>query len=48
MALPSEITVLKGSASGKVTKDTLKGKGSLEPNEVALRITNSGVSSNKI
>jgi len=43
MALPSEVTVFKGSKSGHVVKEVLPGKASLKPNEVAMRMTHSGV-----
>jgi len=43
MGLPSEINVLKGSSGGSLVKDVLKGKTQLEPNEVAMKMTHSGV-----
>lgn len=43
MSLPSEVHVLKGSPSGKILSHTLPGRTTLLPNEVALRITHSGV-----
>lgn len=44
MSLPAEVTVFKGSKSGKVVKEVVKGRTSLLPNEVAIRMTHSGVS----
>jgi hypothetical protein len=44
MALPSEVTVFKGSKTGAVVKKVLKGRTELKPNEVAIKITHSGVS----
>jgi hypothetical protein len=42
--LPSMVTVLKGSKEGSVIAQTLRGRTALEPDEVGLRITHSGVS----
>jgi hypothetical protein len=44
MALPSEVTVFKGSKDGTVVKEVVKGRTELKPNEVAMKITHSGVS----
>lgn len=44
MALPAEVTVYKGSKSGKVIKEVVKGRTSLLPNEVAIQMTYRGVS----
>jgi hypothetical protein len=41
--LPSMVTVLKGSKEGSIIAQTLSGRTALEPNEVGLRITHSGV-----
>lgn len=43
MALPAEVTVYKGSKSGKVIKEVVKGRTTLLPNEVAIQMTHSGV-----
>jgi hypothetical protein len=43
MALPVEVTVFKGSKDGAVVKKVLKGRTELKPNEVAIKITHSGV-----
>jgi hypothetical protein len=42
--LPSMVTVLKGSKEGSIIAQTLSGRTALEPDEVGLRITHSGVS----
>jgi D-arabinose 1-dehydrogenase-like Zn-dependent alcohol dehydrogenase len=44
MSLPSKVTVLKGSKEGIAVAATVPGRTSLEANEVALRVTHSGVS----
>ncbi|KAF2104596.1 GroES-like protein [Rhizodiscina lignyota] len=43
MGLPTEYSVFKGSQEGKVVKAVSKGKTELAPNDVAMRITHSGV-----
>jgi hypothetical protein len=44
MAPPSEVTVFKGSKGGSVVKEVLEGRTELKSNEVAIKITHSGVS----
>jgi threonine dehydrogenase-like Zn-dependent dehydrogenase len=44
MSLPSKVTVLKGSKEGIAVAATVPGRTSLVANEVALRVTHSGVS----
>jgi pyrrolidone-carboxylate peptidase len=44
--LPSEVKVLKGSKSGVIVAGTVPGRTSLKPNEVAIRLTHSGVGFN--
>jgi hypothetical protein len=41
--LPTMVTVLKGSKEGSIIAQTLSGRTALEPDEVGLRITHSGV-----
>ena len=43
MALPEEVTVFKGSKTGTVVKEVVKGRTELKPKEVAIRMTHSGV-----
>ncbi|KAF2452708.1 chaperonin 10-like protein [Lineolata rhizophorae] len=43
MALPKEIVVFKGSPSGKPVKTSITSKSNLEPHEVAIRVTHSGI-----
>jgi hypothetical protein len=43
MVLPTEYTVFKGSKEGAVVKQVLPSKSKLEDNEVAIKITHSGV-----
>ncbi|ORY09307.1 chaperonin 10-like protein [Clohesyomyces aquaticus] len=43
MSLPSKVSVLKGSKEGVAVAATVPGRTSLKSNEVALRVTHSGV-----
>jgi hypothetical protein len=43
MTLPTEITVLKGSKQGVAVASKVPGRTTLQPNEVALQVTHSGV-----
>lgn len=48
MGLPAEVRVIKGSDSGSIVETTVKGRTELKPNEVAMKITHSGVSSQSL
>ncbi|KAF2099673.1 GroES-like protein [Rhizodiscina lignyota] len=43
MGLPPQVKVIKGSEKGKLVEATVEGRKKLKPNEVAMRITHSGV-----
>jgi hypothetical protein len=48
MALPDEIEVFKGSKDGSIMKAVVQGKANLAANDVAIRLTHSGVSEKRV